>query len=332
MKKKATAVEEKPVKSTAPTVNASAMRGKITKLLKLSTFVPETHYWLDSGSPELNGTLGSTDRGIPYGKIVEISGKAHGGKTALTLILAGLAQQEGAAVIYLDAENSADAKWCTRLGMDVGEDFNNIYLIQPKLVSDKVAPKAEDWRLQSAEELFDEAEKAMASLHNQGFEKIFVLVDSIANLVTARVIEAGTSGQNMRTNSDKSMFLSTVLPKWAGLAASYNALVFLINQIRTKPGVAYGDPTYTPGGNSLEHNCAVRVAVRRASNGKLRSGKEVIGIVGIMTNKKNKAGEGSMQDKECGYKIRWDKTPAMIEFMSREEAESDKKANAKEEE
>ena len=328
-------VEDDEEVAAAPVLrvpDASAMRTRINKLLKLSTFTPEVHYWLDTGSPELNETLGSRTHGIPYGKIVEISGKAHGGKTALTLVLAGLAQRDGAAVIYVDAENSADAKWCEKLGLSVGEDFNQIYLIQPKLVSDKATPKAEDWRLQSAEEMFDEAEKAMSNLHAQGFEKVFVMVDSIANLVTARVIEAGTAGQNMRTNSDRSMFLSSALPKWAGMAANYNALVVLINQIRTKPGVAFGDPTYTPGGNSLEHNCAVRAACRRAKNGKLRSGQTVIGLVGIMTNKKNKAGEGSMQDKDCGYKIRWDRSPAQVEFMSRTEAEGDLKANAAEEE
>ena len=330
MAKKSTEAVVK-IASKSPTVDANSMRGKIAKLLKLSTFVPEVHYWLDSGSSELNETLGSRDRGIPYGKIIEISGKAHGGKTALTLILAGIAQREGAAVIYVDAENSADEKWCTKLGMDCGEAFNNIYLIQPKLVSDKVNPKPDDWRLQSAEELFDEAEKAMTSLHTQGFEKIFVMVDSIANLITARVLEAGTAGQNMRTNSDKSMFLSAVLPKWAGLAGSYNALIVLINQIRTKPGVVYGSPLYTPGGNSLEHNCAVRASCRRASNGKMRHGKDVIGLIGIMTNTKNKAGEGSQQDRDCGYKIRWDGDLAVIEFMSRDEAEKDKKANAAEE-
>ena len=322
-------VVDKAKKGRGTKINMSAMHRNIASLLKLSTFEPETKYWLDTGSPDLNAALGSREKGIPYGKIIELSGKAHGGKTALALIIAGLAQKDGAFFIYGDIEDSRDEAWCTNLGID----YSQVFCVYPKLVTEKkekkvkksanpeevVKPSHLDYRLQSAEEIFAEIEAAMAYASEAGFDKIIVVVDSIANLLTAKVIEAGTAGQNMRTNSDKSMFLSLALPRWAGLASNFNAMIILINQIRTKVGVVFGDPTYTPGGNSLEHNCAVRASVRRATNGKVRQNGKTVGLLGIMTNKKNKAGAGSAQDDECGYKIVWNVTPARVAFMSKAE-------------
>jgi RecA/RadA recombinase len=312
-------------------INLSAMHKNVGRLLKLTTFEPEIKHWLDTGSPDLNAVLGSRDKGLPYGKIIELSGRAHGGKTALALIIAGMAQKDGAFFIYGDIEDSRDEAWCTNLGID----YSQVFCVYPKLVTEKkvkekkakkgeeveeeAKPSHLDYRLQSAEEIFAEIEAAMAYASEAGFEKIVVVVDSIANLLTAKVIEAGTAGQNMRTNADKSMFLSLALPRWAGLASNYNAMIILINQIRTKVGVVFGDPTYTPGGNSLEHNCAVRASVRRAKNGKVRQNGKTVGLLGIMTNRKNKAGEGSAQDEECGYKIVWNVSPARVVFMSKEE-------------
>lgn len=309
--------QEASVEEPRHTIDVARLQSRIAKLLKFNTFEPEHHYWLDTGSPELNATLGSRDKGLPYGKIWEIYGPNHGGKTAMCQILAGLAQADGASFGYLDLENSRDQRWSEKLGVDWG----NTYSIYPKLVN---SAKKKDTipRLQSAEELFLEAEAAMQILAEQGVKKQFWLIDSVANIQTFKSVEAGTDGQNMNTRLSRASFLSDTLPRWAGLAANYNAMVMLINQVRMKPGVMFGDPETTPGGNALLHNCAVRARVRRVSNGLLRLNGKVIGIVGVIRNIKNKAGEASVQGEEVGFSVKWNRKRAKIEFMSRSEAES----------
>ena len=77
--------------------------------------------------------------GIPIGRITEFYGEEHGGKTTTALdIVANYQQMQMAKdVLYVDAENTLDAEWAEKLGVDVGK----MYLLQPKT--------------QSAEEIFD---------------------------------------------------------------------------------------------------------------------------------------------------------------------------------
>lgn len=296
-------------------ISGSSLQRRIAKVLKLSTFEPRHRYWLDTQSPYLNAALGSKIYGIPYGKMIELRGKNHGGKTTLATIIAGMAQRDGAGIGYIDAEDSRDEDWCRRLSLD----YDKVVKIYPKLITNK---KSMPPRLQSAEELFAEAEVGMDMLANAGAEKQFWFLDSVANLRPQEMLEKGVMGQNMRTKVGLASFLSSTLPTWVGLAANYNATIVLINQIRTNPGQMFGNPEYSPGGNAFQHTCAVRADVVRLKGGKLRKGERTVGIVGIVRNFKNKAGRRSEQDVVCGYTIRWDKEPAVYKFMDREEAES----------
>ncbi|MEJ7806015.1 MAG: hypothetical protein WKG03_08880, partial [Telluria sp.] len=63
-----------------------------------------------------------------------------------------------------------------------------------------------------------------------------------------------------------------VLPK------DYNATFLYLNQIRTKPGVVYGDPTTTPGGGAMEFFATARMALSREKvMAQVDGGKEFIG-------------------------------------------------------
>ena len=310
------ALEEEPEESEVPYLDVDRIQREIEKELKFATFEPDETFWLDTRSPDMNSVLGSRELGMPYGKLTELRGKNHGGKTALALILAGMAQRDGAGVGYIDLENSRDTQWSTKLGLDVSRVID----IHPKFIySDKKRTGIP--RLQSAEELFSATEVAMRKLSDAGFKKQFWMLDSIANLQTQMVVEGGATGQNMRTKGDRAAFLSLQLPHLCGLAANYNAQVVLINQIRTKIGFVLGDPNYSPGGNALEHSCHVRINVRRLKNGQLRKNGKIVGLVGVMKNFKNKAGHGSQQDEEVGFKIRWDGQVVKFEVMSKDEAE-----------
>lgn len=295
-------------------LNPSELQAGIRLLTKFKTFEPEHRYWLDTGNEMLNGTLGSQSKGLPYGKMYEIRGKNHGGKTCLSTIIAGMAQRDGAGVGYMDIEDSRDRAWAVMLGLNYSQTLK----IYPKMISQG---KKKPPRLESAEELFEEAETAMALMAAKGFKKQFWFMDSVANLRPRMQVDAGATGGNMRTRLERAQFLSDNLPRWTGLAANYNAMIILINQVRTKQGMVFGSRDYSPGGNAFEHTCQIRADVRRIKNGRLRKGSKTVGLVSLVTNFKNKVGRGSVQDMACAFSVRWDKSPADILFMSREEAE-----------
>ena len=320
-------------------VDVDSIGKDISRLLQFSTFSPAQRYWLDTGSPDLNAVLGSRKKGLAYGKVYELAGEESAGKTAITTVLAGLAQKEGAAVGYIDLENSRDSEWAARLGLDLSQTIQlwpKMTKTRPKsLKKQKMSfgkkkdadededegPKVKNTlpQLESAEMLFAEAETAMGLLAQAGAKKQFWFVDSIANLQTEMVVLGGRLGQNFRTVMDRSQFLAMTLPTWAGLAANYNIMIFLINQIRDKQGMVFGKKTYTPGGRAKRHAVAIAAEVSRVKGAILRHNGIQVGIMGKIVNEKNKMGAQSLQYQSCGFRVRWDKNPARVTFPSLEE-------------
>ena len=108
----------------------------------------------------------------------------------------------------------------------------------------------------------------------------------------------------MRTQMALPQFLGKLLRRWTGLFESYNVLGVFINQVRIAPGVAFGNPEYTPGGKALKFYCHIRSIVRRTKGGRLMKSGKIVGLKGIITNLKNKA--GGVEGSRCGYKIYFD--------------------------
>ena len=73
--------------------------------------------YLDTGFTDLNAVIGNQHRGIPYGRLIEISGLESHGKTALAMTLAALAQQNKAGVVWGDLENSFESDWGLMRGL-----------------------------------------------------------------------------------------------------------------------------------------------------------------------------------------------------------------------
>lgn len=262
--------------------------------------------YLDTGFPDLNEVLGCRDYGIPYGRIIEISGWESHGKTAIGLSILALAQQHGAAALKGDFESSHDANWDTRRGVDVSK----LQLFQP-YVGTFGSKNKKTLRLCTAEELCSEIEAALAYNHGHGYEHQVLLVDSVPAIMPEGVAMAGLEGRNMRVRLELSMFLSALLQRWVGLAQAYSTLIIFINQLRQKPGKVFGDPAYTPGGNALRFYSHIRARVKRVPGGIIKHAGKTIGMKGIITCKKNKV--GGTEGARVGYRLLF-KGP--IEFLS----------------
>lgn len=278
-----------------PSLTPEAEIALLKKKLKQFTTLKPVKYWLDIGSELANGVFGSKEMGIPYGKILEISGNESNGKSAEMMKIMALAQRDGAEVGIIDLENSWDVDWAQKLGLDP----TKVYVFRPEI---GLFGTEKEERMTSAEELFDLAEqwmKLMTEKHPNG--RMVLGIDSVAAILTEEEAAAGIQEQNMRTKVSTSMFLSLLLRRWVAIAASRNVMMLFINQIRMTPG-AWGNPETTPGGKALKFYSAVRVRMNRKGKKILKDGKP-IGIKGIFANWKNKAGGGSREGKICGYKF-----------------------------
>jgi recombination protein RecA len=253
--------------------------------------------WLDLGEA-LNPVLGDPQRGIPYGRIIEVSGESSHGKSAFALDLLAAAQNDGAFCVWVDFENSWDPEWASRRGVRTEE----VVVVQPIV---GVFPGEKEPRLSTAEEVLAEAEAVLAEHYKSASgQPQFLVLDSVASMLVEGEAEAGVVGQNMRTRLNLPMFLSGLLRRWIGLFQTFETTAILINQLRANP-MAWGDPYYTPGGKSLPFYAHSRVRMKRGAKGGriLRAGK-IVGIHGILRNDKNKI--GGVEGAVCKFRIYFD--------------------------
>lgn len=274
----------------------------IRKKMGHLTFKGAPTLWLDTGIPELNQVAGNRENGLAYGRIMEVFGWESHGKSAISMALAALAQRDGAHVILMDLENSYEEQWVRRRGIDPEKNFT---LIQPYV---GIFGKEKKPRLATAQELCEEAEEVL-EVKRKKADRMVLIVDSLTSLLTAGEAAAGLTGQNLRTKMDLPEFLGRLLRRWAGTAASYNVMLMLINQLRENP-MAFGDSTYTPGGNAPKFFSHVRVKVTRVRGGRITDKGVVVGIRGIMKAVKNKV--GGLEGAEVGYKLMFN---GPIEFL-----------------
>ena len=282
----------KRAKIITPSEDVAAVRKK----LRHYTIDAVPQRWLDTGSENLNAVLGSASKGVPYGKILEVFGPSSHGKTMLTLFLTAIAQKQGAHIIWIDFENAFDPLWVAQQGLDP----ELVYVLRPQM--GRFRKKTGEVRIQSAEELFREAEELVKILRGRDADRPIVMaVDSVAAIPTGETLEAGFDGQNMRTKLSLAQFLSNFLVAWTPFSFSNDVLSIFINQVRTNPGQFFGNPERTPGGNALPFYASNRVRVKRVKGGRVLRLGQVIGLRGEIHNVKNKGGGGGVEGRKCGY-------------------------------
>lgn len=244
--------------------------------------------WLDTGYPPLNKAISAKwDGGLPVGRIVEIFGPPSCGKTAVATKAMACAQSMGGLAIFMDHENSFDVQLGAQLGLDPTKNW--VYK-QPTTFE-----KAIDMTKKIAMKLrnVDGDLEPMKGKPPLPMDKpIIVVFDSLASMVPqskmydnkGNVKEAGDN--SMHDNTALARATSAHFPLLAQIAYKCNMCLVFLNQVRTKPGVAYGDPTTTPGGQAPEFYASVRIGLSREMI--KDKDKEVVGQIVKAVVRKNK--------------------------------------------
>ena len=200
---------------------------------------------ISSGSISLDAALGIG--GYPKGRIIEIYGPESSGKTTFALHAIAEAQKLGGKAAFIDAENSLDPQYASRLGVDI----NELLLSQPD----------------NGEQALEIAEALVRS----GAISVIV-IDSVAALVPQAEIEGEMGDSHVGLQA---RLMSQALRKLAGIINKTNTVAIFINQLREKVGVMYGNPEVTPGGRALKFYSSIRLDIRRSEQIKL--GSDIIG-------------------------------------------------------
>lgn len=223
-------------------------------LMSKTREVEPPEQFLDMGFPPLNKILGGGyDKGLLYGRVSEIYGPAASGKTVLATLAMIQAQRAGGMALFVDWERAFSTAFAEEIGLD--STFPNFHKITP------------DTFEKGIDESFEFVEQIRKHKPIPDSAPIVMVYDSIAAAVPRSVmydkegVFRAASDRNMNDNLALAKATSSHFPKVAQMASRFNAVVIFLNQMREKPGVSYGDPTYTPGGKAPEYFSTTRLQV-----------------------------------------------------------------------
>jgi protein RecA len=239
--------------------------------------------FIDTGIPQLNEMLcGSKTGGLPQGRLLEMYGPSSSGKTAIATHLMVQAQKAGGVAGFADHERAFDIDMATNPAMGLNPTFPFWIYKRPRT-----------W--EESNTMMAKASQAIrASKAISPDAPVLWVLDSIAAAIPKSSAGKEMDELSMNDTTALARVTSTTLKTMAQHADDYNFTVLYLNQIRTKPGVMFGDPTTTPGGGAMEFYSTLRLALGRTKifAKAMVAGKEVRGeFVGqtiTMKTSKNK--------------------------------------------
>jgi len=216
----------------------------------------EVDHWVSTGSTVLDLMISNQeDGGLPTGKIATFYGESGSGKTLIANHVLADCQQMGGLSVMIDTEAAADFDFMKTIGLDPDGEF--LYVQENRL-----------------ERIFDYIETVISKVKEADNDRpVVVVVDSIAGAVPENEYEGDYGKEGY--NTDKAIVLSQAMRKITGLVNRENVLLLFTNQVRTDPGVMYGDPTTTPGGKAVKFHSSIRVKMRKAK--KIKESGEIVG-------------------------------------------------------
>lgn len=216
---------------------------------ELSRVEPELgiRTWLSTGFAPLDHAISNkfTGGGMPVGRIVEIFGPSSCGKTAIATRVMAEAQKAGGFAMFMDHERSFDPVLGRQLGLntDRGPFFHEL----PETFEESVTYVIKTAKRAREEKIIPDS------------APIVVVFDSLAAMVPKSKMAKEIDEQGMNDSLALAKATSAVFPPLAIYAEKFQMLILVLNQMRLKPGVVYGDPATTPGGEAPRYYASVRI-------------------------------------------------------------------------
>jgi len=208
---------------------------------------------INTGSKAFDELVGG---GFESGCITECFGSYGSGKTALANQLAINAldiNEEGepqAYAVWIDSENTFRPERikqiCDENGLDALKILRNIKVVRAF---------NSDHQMMCAEKVEDLIQK-------DGLKINMIIVDSLMTHFRSEFIGRGT----LSTRQQKINKHMHVLMK---IADQYNLVVYVTNQVMSKPDTFFGDPTEAIGGNIVGHNCLTAETLIQLGDGSI---------------------------------------------------------------
>lgn len=247
--------------------------------------------FISTGCYALNRIIsGRYHDGLPIGRIVQLQGNSSTGKTLFAATFLAAAQKAKCYTKLLDAENTFSKDFGVKLGLDL----DTLMYSTPETL----------------EEAFDDARKTVEEIREQDTKTpIVMVIDSVAVLPTKEEMSREDISEVTNTDGARNAnVFGQLLKRNSSFFAKNDACLVVINQIRNKINVSYGNPEKTAaGGKSLEFYLSVDLKTTSNKTSdviKDDKTKQPIGIIGEIECRKNKVG---IPFQRCEFKVLYDK-------------------------
>lgn len=259
---------------------------KLSELKKLDEV--EATEFVPTGSYALNKVIsGDYFNGIPIGGSTQLKGGNSTGKTLFAISILREAQKLGYHCKMIDTENALNKEFAAKLGLDP----NNIYYSAPETL----------------EETFDDIIMTINSIREVDKDTpIVITLDSLAVLPCKKELERLEMEDSPMDGALRAKITGAGLRNLNTMLKKHRVALIIINQIRSKVGVIYGNPdTLAAGGKSLEYYLHVdlETITNKTSDILRNDNKEPIGIKGEIRCKKNKC---SIPFRSCEFEVLFD--------------------------
>ncbi|MDD3177959.1 MAG: DNA repair and recombination protein RadA [Candidatus ainarchaeum sp.] len=205
---------------------------------------------ITTGSSSLDELLGG---GIESQSITEVYGKFASGKSQWCFqlcVTAQLPKDQGGldgAVLYIDTENSFRPERVSQIaqyrGLDPEKVMKNIFVA----------------RAYNSDHQMLLAEKGVDLIKDKNIK--LVIVDSLTSQFRSEFTGRGQL-------SDRQQKINKHMRLLQKIAELYNVVVFVTNQVMSRPDILFGDPTDAIGGNVVKHASKTRVYLRKGTGSK----------------------------------------------------------------
>ena len=218
--------------------------------------------WVKTGSSMLDLAISNRpDGGLPVGRITEITGLEASGKSLLAAHALANTQQQGGLAVYIDTENAVSRDFLEAIGLDLQK---MLYI-----------------PLETVEDIFEAIESITESVRKSNKDRLVTLVvDSVMGASTK--IEMAKEFDKDGYATSKAIILSKGMRKLTNMIGRERICLLFTNQLRTRLGVAFGDPYTTSGGKAIPFHASVRLRLK--SVGQIKMKKDGVDqVIGIKT-------------------------------------------------
>lgn len=253
--------------------------------------------FVSTGSLALNKIIsGEYHKGIGIGTITQFVGKSSTGKTLFATSILGEAQKKGYYTKIIDSENTLNPNFARTLGLD----------------PDKLLYSNPD----TFEDAFEDIKNTIQEIRKEDKKTpIVIAIDSVAVLTSKNEIDEekkkekkeGYFEQSMTEGAQRAKTFGNCLRRITPIIKDNKVALILINQLRSKIGVIYGNPEVAAaGGMSLEYFLSVNLHITSNKSSDVLRDKEEnpIGIEGEIECKKNKI---AVPFQKCLFKVEFNK-------------------------